>query len=127
MTPSQRRVFQVVWIALFIATCIYAVLDWVVVGHLVHVQTFEQELRSPLVLVLYALAVVAFFAAFAFTATRRQNVYVARLALFEACAIFGLIAAFLTNDWRLFLPTWALAVVGFVQTLPPRAEYTPRA
>lgn len=127
MTPSQRRVFQVVWVALFIATCIYAVLDWVVVGHLVHVQTFEQELRSPLVLVLYALAVVTFLAAFAFQATRRQNIYVARLALFEACAVFGLIAAFLTNDWRLFLPTWALAVVGFVQTLPPRAEYTPRA
>jgi hypothetical protein len=125
MTPLQRRVFQLIWVGLFIATCIYGVIDYVVIGHLVHVQTFEQELRSPLVLALYGGAAAAFLAGSALKATRRQNVFTARLALFEACAVFGLLAAFLTNDWRLFLPTWALAALGFVQTLPPSAEYTP--
>jgi len=125
MTPLQRRVFQLIWIGLFIASCIYGVIDYVVIGPLVHLQTFEQELRSPLVLTLYGAAAAAFLGGFALTGTRRQNVFTARLALFESCAIFGLVAAFVTNDWRLFLPAWALALLGFVQTLPPRAEYTP--
>ena len=125
MTPLQRRVFQLIWVALFIASCIYGVIDYVVVGAQVHLQTLEQELRSPIVLTLYGAAIVVFFAAFAFQRTRLQNIFVARLALFESCAIFGLVAAFLTNDWRLFLPTWALSIIGFLQTLPPTAEYTP--
>lgn len=125
MTPLQRRVFQLIWVALFIATCIYGVIDWVVVGPHFHVQTLEQELRSSMVLGFYAVGVAVFLSAFALTATRRQNIFMARLALFEACAICGLLAAFLTNDWRLYLPTWALAAIGFLQTLPPSAEYTP--
>lgn len=118
--------FQIIWLALATASCIYGVIDWVVIGRLVHLQTFEQEIRSPTVLALYGAAAAAFLVAtFALTATRRREIFIARLALFEACAIFGLIAAFLTNDWRLFLPAWALAMLGFVQTLPPSAEYTP--
>lgn len=125
MTPSQRRVFQLIWVALFFASCIYAVIDYIVIGQHVHVQTLEQELRSPLVLALYGAAAATFLCAFALQSTRRQNIFTARLALFEACAIFALLAAFVTNDWRLYLPGWALAVLGFVQTLPPTAEYTP--
>ena len=125
MTPLQRRVFQFLWVGLFIATCIYGVIDYVVVGRLVPLQTFEQELRSPVVLALYGAAALTFLGGLALTGTRRQNIFTMRLALFEACALFGLIAAFLTNDWRLFLPTWALAALGFLQTLPPSPEYTP--
>jgi len=117
--------FQIIWLALVTATCIYGVIDYVVIGHLVHLQTFEQELRSTPVLALYAAAALTFLGAFALKATRRRQIFIARLALFEAVAIYGLIAAFLTNDWRLFLPTWALSMLGFVQTLPPSAEYTP--
>ena len=125
MTPLQRRVFQFIWVGLFIASCIYGVIDYVVIGPLVPLRTFEEELRSPLVLALYGAAALAFLGGFSLTGTRRQNIFTMRLALFETCAIFGLIAAFVTNDWRLFLPAWALAALGFLQTLPPRAEYTP--
>lgn len=104
---------------------IYAIIDWVVLGARVHMQTLEQELRSPIVLVLYIAAAVTFLGAFALRDTRRQPIFIARLAVFEACAIYGLVASFVTNDWRLFFPTWALAMLGFVQTLPPSAEYTP--
>jgi hypothetical protein len=117
--------FQFIWLALVTATCVYGVIDYVVIGHLVHLQTFEQELRSAAVLVLYGAAAATFLAAFALKATRRRRIFIARLALFESVAIYGLVASFLTNDWRLFLPTWALAMLGFVQTLPPSAEYTP--
>lgn len=125
MTPLQRRLFQVIWVGLVVASCIYGVIDYIVIGPHFHLQTFEDELRSPLVLGLYGAALLTFLGAFRLTAVRKQPVFVARLALFEACAIFGLVAAFATNDWRLFLPTWALAMVGFLQTLPPSAEYTP--
>lgn len=125
MTPLQRRALQLIWVALFVATCIYGVIDWVVVGHLTHLQTFEQELRSPTVLLLYGLAIATFLAALAVRTWQRQNLFVMRLALFEACALFGLVAAFLTNDWRLFVPAWALSALGFLQTIPPSAEYTP--
>ena len=126
MTPLQRRQFQIIWLGLVVATCIYGVIDYVVIGQRVHLQTLEQEIRSPLVLALYGLALLMFLGAFRFTALDKQPVFIARLAFFESCAIFGLIASFLTNDWRLFLPTFALAMLGFVQTLPPSAEYTPR-
>jgi len=125
MTPQQRRVFQFIWVALVTATCIYGVVDYVVIGHLVHLQTFEQELRSPIILVLYGAAAITFLGAFALSDTRQRQIFITRLALYESIAIYGLVAAFLTNDWRLFLPTWALAMLGFVQTLPPSAEYTP--
>jgi len=117
--------FQFIWLALVTATCIYGVVDYVVIGHLVHLQTFEQELRSPIILVLYGAAAITFLGAFALSATRQRQIFIMRLALYESIAIYGLVAAFLTNDWRLFLPTWALAMLGFVQTLPPSAEYTP--
>src|SRR3954452_13574862 len=125
MTPTERRIFRLIWVALATATCIYGVIDYVVIGPLVHLQTIEQELRTPVVLALYAIATLTFLGAFGLAATRRRPIFIARLALFESVAIYGLIASFVTNDWRLFLPTWALAMLGFVQTLPPSAEYTP--
>jgi len=125
MTPLQRGVYRVIWVALAVSMCIYGVIDWIVIGKHVHLQPLEQELRSPLVLGLYGAAVLMFIAALRFTEWSKQPIFVARLAFFESCAIFGLVASFLTNDWRLFLPTWALAMLGFLQTLPPSAEYTP--
>lgn len=126
MTPLERRIWQLMWVALFIATCIYGVVDFIVIRPLVPLQTLEDELRSPIVLVLYGLAVVIFFIGRSIPYPTR-NRYTTRLALLESCAIFGLVAAFLTNDWRLYFPTWVLAAIGFLQTLPPRIEerYTP--
>jgi hypothetical protein len=40
------------------------------------------------------------------------------LAVFEACAIFGLLAAFMMKDWRLCLAPWALALLGFIREFP---------
>jgi hypothetical protein len=38
--------------------------------------------------------------------------------------IFGLVAAFLTKDWRLYLFPWALAIVGFIRELPRESSRT---
>lgn len=123
--PTERRTFQFVWVALVVATCIYGVIDWIVIRPQIRVNGFEAELRSPIVLVLYAAAVATFLGALTISPSRRREKFITRLALFESVAIFGLIAAFVTNDWRLFIPAWALAIVGFLQSLPPSAEYTP--
>ena len=40
------------------------------------------------------------------------------LAIFESCAIFGLVSTFLLQDWRLYLAPWALAVIGFLRSWP---------
>ena len=125
MMPAERRALQFVWVGLVVASCIYGVIDWIVIRPQVRLNGFEAEIRSPLVLVLYGAAVATFLGALMIVPGRRREKFIARLALFEAVTIFGLIAAFVTNDWRLFLPGWALAALGFVQTLPPRAEYTP--
>jgi cation transport ATPase len=124
--PLERRIRQLMWVALFIATCIYGVVDFIVIRPLLPLHTFEDELRTPVVLVLYALAIVAFVIGRSIAVSSR-NRYTARLALMESCAIFGLVAAFVLNDWRLYFPTWVLSAIGFLQTFPPRVEerYTP--
>jgi hypothetical protein len=43
---------------------------------------------------------------------------IAALALFEACAIYGLVAAFFARDWRLFLPTWIVGLIGMLRVYP---------
>jgi hypothetical protein len=45
------------------------------------------------------------------------------MAMFEACAILGLVAAFMQHDWRLYVPTWIAALIGFVREFP-RDEVT---
>jgi hypothetical protein len=125
MMPAERRAFQFVWVGLVVASCIYGVIDWIVIRPQIRMNGFEAEIRSPMVLVLYGAAVLTFLGALAISPGRRREKFITRLALFESVAIFGLIAAFVTNDWRLFVPTWALAIIGFLQTLPPSAEYTP--
>ena len=47
----------------------------------------------------------------------RQRLIVA-LALYESAAIYGLIAAFLKLDWRLYFVPWAIAVLGFIRVFP---------
>ncbi|HEV8659368.1 MAG TPA: hypothetical protein VGS96_12165, partial [Thermoanaerobaculia bacterium] len=75
-----------------------------------------------LVLVLYAMALAGFVAGTTYSIIARaqpQRVrMIVSLALYEACAIFGLIAAFIISDWRLYLAPWALAVVGFLRVFP---------
>ena len=47
-----------------------------------------------------------------------QERLVITMAIFESVAIFGLLAAFLTHDWRLYIGPWVLALVGFIRAFP---------
>lgn len=115
---QQRRIL---WLALAFSTVIYAVIVYTTsiaqAGG-----SFDDAIRKPFVLPLYAAALGLFFAGllgFASIKEREPNLgMILRLALFESTAIMGLLAAFLNQDWRLYLPAWALALIGFVREWP---------
>jgi hypothetical protein len=111
---------KIIWLAIVMSTFIYALMlyllaqDWPAPG------AFDEAVRKQLVLPLYIAAMVAFLAAFVLPRAFRdpKPAWIASLALFESCAIFGLLAAFVNQDWRLFVPGWALSLLGFFIRFP---------
>lgn len=114
---SQTRI---IWFAILFSTVIYAGIIYTLHGH--PEGTFDAAVRKPLVLPFYGAAFGCFMAGLVgFSALRERDPragLIVRLALFEATAIMGLVAAMLAQDWRLYLPTWAVAVIGFVREWP---------
>jgi uncharacterized membrane protein len=114
---QQRRIL---WLALFVSTVIYAVIAYTLPN--APTTSFDESVRRPMVLPLYVVALSVFVAGLVgFGRVKTANPQagmILRLALFEACAIMGLIAAVIASDWRLYLPTWALAAIGFFKEWP---------
>ena len=83
---------------------------------------FEASANKSPVPILYGLAlvifIVAWFVAPRFVRSSADTKMIVCMALFEASVIFGLVAAFLVRDWRLYLAPWALAIVGFIREFP---------
>ena len=48
----------------------------------------------------------------------RQTTLTVKLMMLDTVAIFGLVGAFVAHDWRLYVPTWALASVGLLRSFP---------
>jgi len=115
------QIERIIWFAMLVSTAIYAVIVYVIAGH--PTTSFESKFQNTLVITLYALAVLTFFIATIFPNAmmkdkpQRARMIVA-LALYESAAIYGLLAAFLTRDWRLYLAPWALCLLGFVRVFP---------
>lgn len=114
---DQRRV---IWLAIAFSTVIYAVIAYTEAP--VPAGPLGDAFRNTTVLGLYGVAVAAFVTGFAVRAMLRdapsRTRLVVSLAVFEACAIFGLLAVFLQRDWRLYLAPWALALIGFAAAWP---------
>jgi len=114
---TQRKIF---WFGIFLSTLIYAVVLYSLSKNWPRPGSFDDAIRKPIPAVLYLVALATFALAFAVPRIirHRDPAFIAALALFEACAIYGLLAAFLTQDWRLYLAPWALAVIGFMTRFP---------
>lgn len=115
---------RILWGAIAFSTVLYAGIAYTLAP--VPEQPFETSVRDTFTMLLYGMAVVMFFVAMIVprrlpAAPPRMKMIVA-LALFEACAIFALVAAMVHHDWRLYLPGWALALIGFVREWPSAAE-----
>ena len=125
------KIDKVLWAAMVFSTVIYAGMAYMVLRE--RPTSFEAALRQPYTLVLYGFALAAFVAGFILPrlmrAPGRLKMIIA-LAIFESCAIFGLMAAFLGHDWRLFIPAWIVALIGMMGVYPagdsPENQYIPR-
>ena len=111
---------RILWGAIAFSTVIYAFIAWSMAPN--PEKPFEASVHDTTTMVLYAAAFTTFVTAIILPgmlqgANARLRMIVG-LAMFEGCAIFGLIAAMLHHDWRLYLPAWALALIGFVRLWP---------
>ena len=117
----------IIWFALAFSTVLYLVMVIMLSGE---PGEFEAAARSSYVPVLYGLALAAFlFAWFVVPRAVRSSAHVrmiTAMAIFEASAIFGVLAAFLTKDWRMYLAPWALTLFGFIRELPRDESATGR-
>jgi hypothetical protein len=113
----------VIWFAIVFSTVLYLLIAVIRSGPL---GDFETVARQPFVLGLYGAALAAFLVGWLvvrqIVSGPPQKTMVAALAVFESCAIFGLVAAFHTGDWRTYLGPWALALIGFLREWPGREE-----
>lgn len=110
------------WAAIAFSTVIYAVILVFLVKTPRRFASFDAAFRSPLVIGLYIMAAASFLAGFVWpmlvkTAIPRVNMIIS-LTFFEGCAIFGLMAAFIAGDWRLYLAPWVVALLGFAREFP---------
>jgi multisubunit Na+/H+ antiporter MnhF subunit len=121
---SQQRV---IWFAIVMSTVIYLVIALQLAPNAGG--DFDASASRMPAPVLYAVALGVFLFAW-FVAPRvirapnAQTRMIIHLSLFEAVAVFGLMAAFLAEDWRLYLPAWVLSVVGFIRELPRDSSRT---
>jgi hypothetical protein len=115
---------QTIWTAIVTSTAIYAAIAFWFERE--PSSTFESAFRNPLVLIVYVAAMSAFgmglVARRVLTAAPPRVRMILSLAIFEACAVFGLMAVFFQHDWRLYLGPWALALIGFMLSRPAEEE-----
>ncbi|HSP15088.1 MAG TPA: hypothetical protein VLV78_10070 [Thermoanaerobaculia bacterium] len=112
---------RIIWLALAFSTFIYALVLYLAVGQKSHA-SFDQSLSSPYTIVLYVMALGAFAAATAMSFITRNRPrrlrMIISMALYEASAIFGLMAAFLVADWRVYVAPWVVCLIGFARMFP---------
>jgi len=121
---------RVIWAAILMSTIVYFVILWTSMHDRPFTRSLENALRDPVTIGAYVLAVVVYFAAFMVSGSiarrhGRRNIRTAaivRFAILEVVCLVGLVLAFLEGDWRLYLPTFVLAFIGFARSVP-RAPY----
>ncbi len=120
---------KIVWFGIAFSTVIYLVIAYTMAP--VPSRPFAESVRTTLTLSLYAAAFAVFIAALVLPSLLAQSPahqkMIVALAMFEACAIFGLLAAFLQQDWRLYVPVWMAALIGFVREFPRDNVSSPAA
>ena len=144
MIDVPVRTVRVIWFALLMSVVIYGVVAWVAVGS-VPDGSFEEALANPTVIGLYAAGLGAFVMSFIISSAvhrrtamrgsapgpsasptgevltvppRTRVALIVRWSMIEMSALFGLVAAFLTRDPRVFLPMGLLAVAGMLLNYP---------
>jgi glucan phosphoethanolaminetransferase (alkaline phosphatase superfamily) len=110
---------RVLWSAIAFSTVIYMVIVYTMFP--TPPRPFEESVKVTMTLILYLAAFAEFVMGLVLPSVRksppRQKMIVS-MSMFVSCAICGLLAAFFQQDWRLYLPTWILAIAGFIHAFP---------
>ena len=114
--PLTPQLEKLVYFALILSTFIYCLVVWVVMHAQAPMGTLEQEFHQPIVFVLMLLSLSAFVVSLSL-----RNA-ITRWAFCESCCIYGIVAAFVAHDWRLFAMGWVLSLVAFVLARPAPRE-----
>lgn len=114
------KVEKLIWFAIVFSTVLYAAIVYTMAPN--PEGTFGEAVkRNQLTLILYLVAFAEFVAAGVLPKLMRapaRTKLVVALAMYEACAIFGLVAAMIDRDWRLYIPAWILALIGMWRVYP---------
>jgi F0F1-type ATP synthase membrane subunit c/vacuolar-type H+-ATPase subunit K len=118
---------KIIWFAIAFSTVIYLFMAYWIAP--VPPRSFEESLRTTTTLAMYGVALAVFNAGLVMPSltlaqSPPQSKMTVTLAIFEACAIFGLVAAFLQQDWRLYVPTWFVSLIGMVRAFPKDEQIT---
>ena len=118
----------IIWFAIVMSTVIYLVLGITFSGDASQYHLLGRDQYVP---VLHGVALVMFVIGWYVVPrvirSNDQMRMIVSLAVFESCAIFGLLGAFLTKDWRIYLFPWALALIGFIRVFPRASAAEPPA
>jgi len=116
---------RVIWAAILMSTIIYFAVLWTAMHERPFTRSLENALRDPRTIGAYVVAIVLYFAAFMISGSieRRhakdaRRAAIIRFAILESVCVVGVVIAFLEGDWRLYLPTFVLAFIGFARSLP---------
>ena len=115
---SQQRI---IWGAIAFSTVIYLVILLTLHPHApatsLDVATLPLVVKICLAMALFEFLLGWILPGRLIVKEPRQRMIIA-MAIFESCAIFGLVAAFFTQDWRLYIGPWVLAIIGFLRNFP---------
>jgi len=128
VTASNKSPLPVIWFALTVSVTLYGVIAYVMAP--AGEQPFDAAFSNPIILALHIAGIGMFVMSFVLSSMlmkRSSNVrgaMIVRWAMIESAAVFGLLAAFIGNDVRLFIPLGALAIAGMLMAYP-RSEDSP--
>lgn len=109
---------KIIWFAIVFSTVIYLA---ILIAVPPPQGSFDDAVKKPLTLILYVVALSMFIAALVVPnvlGRQGQQKMILALGLFEACAIQGLLAAFIAQDWRLYIAPWIVALIGMIREFP---------
>lgn len=111
---------KIIWGALFFSTFIYVGIAYSLAPD--PELTFSESVGQSMALAAYGVAFAAFIMAMVIpsllVSTPQRVRMIVAMAMFESCAIAGLVAAMLLKDWRLIVPAWIASLVGFMREFP---------
>jgi hypothetical protein len=128
--PAGQNQMRVLWGAMLISTAVYLAIVWATLHARSTADSLSPAMHAPPTIILGAVSIASYFAAFLAVSRMFRNrgergvfaLLVVRFALLEFICVCGLLAALMSQEWRVYLPFHVLALIGFTRTFPSTAR-----